>query len=109
MTPAPGDQTALHLDFAWSRESHQGPWISEADAGFSFVDCHVNVIAPNFNGMDGDWFNGRHAQRTPGLEIEASSMARTLNLAIDQLAFGKRTAIVGTHIVNRVVCARDME
>jgi len=97
------------IGIAWATGTNQGQCTCERASDFSFVDCHVNVVAPNFNGMDRHRFNGRHAQGTAGLEIESSAVARTLDLTIDQFTFGEGTAVVGAHIVNRVVFSRYIE
>ena len=45
----------------------------------------------------------------PGPDVEAGAMAWALDLATDQLAFGKRTAVVSAHVVDGVEGAIDVE
>jgi hypothetical protein len=79
------------------------------DSNVSVGGFDVHVVAAELDGVDGHWFNRRHAKCASGSNIEAGTMAGTLNLAAGQFPLGKRATVVRADIVNRVKAAINIE
>ena len=55
----------------------------------SVVGRDVNIVAAKLDRVNSHRLDRRHAERAAGSHIEAGTMARALDLAADQFAFGK--------------------
>jgi hypothetical protein len=82
---------------------------TDLDLQESVVGRDVHIVAAQLDGVNGHGLDRRHAKWSAGSNVEAGTMAGALDLATDQFPLGKRAAVVGADIVDRIVTAIDIE
>jgi hypothetical protein len=75
----------------------------------SVVNRYVDVVAAHKGGVDRHGLDRRHAERTPGFDVEAGTMAWALNLGSNQFAFGQGAAVVRAYVVDGMKGAVEVE